>query len=108
MPSEKTYSRRKRLKIVCKYRTFREEDGTAYRLPMIFVYLEHKGISFRTPVLVDSGATCSFIPLELAETLELLMEEEDSARGAGGVIPIFVSNVNIAIFEGPQALLRVP
>lgn len=94
------------MKCVCKYRNFTDKDGRPYRLPMVPVRLEYNGVSFRTAALVDSGANSSFIPFDFIDMLDLQIDGESSARGAGGLFPTYLSKVNIDILKGVRSIHR--
>ena len=52
---------------------------------MVNVMLVHKAQDLKTVALIDSGATSNFLPMELAEILDLDLNRETSkAVGAGG------------------------
>jgi hypothetical protein len=56
--------------IVCSYLTFTDPRlKRPFRLPLVHIRLTHKGKSFRTDALVDSGATGTFLPIELMNIL---------------------------------------
>jgi len=55
---------------VCSYLTFTDPRlKRSFRLPLVHIRLTHKGKSFRTDALVDSGATGTFLPIELMNIL---------------------------------------
>lgn len=62
------------------------EDGEPRTviLPMVNVVLTHKGMEIKTPALIDSGATTTFVPDEIADLLGLDKSEKSGAIGAGG------------------------
>lgn len=95
--------RRRKLKIVCKYRNF-IEDGITFLLPMVPIRLSRGELAFRTVALIDSGATGSFVTKDAADILDLPVIEESSATGAGGSFPTFVSKVTIDIFKGVKSI----
>lgn len=79
----------KRRTITCKYLayTYRGRNGSprVIRLPLVHLYLESSEVATETVGLVDTGATRTLIPLELAEILSLRYEEgEAETVGAGG------------------------
>lgn len=56
-----------------------------YKLPMVHVRLIHKKETIETTALIDSGATTTFLPKELAEILAAdLSGKHESVIGAGG------------------------
>lgn len=83
--------------ITCRYLPFKFE-GTAQHFPLIHVYLKASLAELNTVGLVDSGATSTFIPYEIAETIGLLPEGNNSntsslvkgrATGAAGVFTTY-------------------
>lgn len=60
-------------------------EGKVVFRPKIEVALKNKGKAIRLVMLVDSGADTSFLPLEVAELLELkLSEKTHISRSASG------------------------
>lgn len=83
-------------KIVCKYLSypFTQQDGTKryIQLPLVHVLLESRVDKIGTDALVDSGATTSFVPKEIADAISLLPDYPKQvkggyAAGAGGRFP---------------------
>ncbi len=61
--------------IVCSYLTFTDPRlKRPFRLPLVHIRLSHKGKSFRTDALVDSGATGTFMPIDLMNILGFGLE----------------------------------
>lgn len=60
-----------------KYLTYKLGSGRTIFLPLINARLKSEKETLDTAGLLDTGATESFIPLELAEILEILPERED-------------------------------
>lgn len=79
----------------CKYLLFYDPKlKKHFRLPLVHIRIKHKGNSIRTDALVDSGATGTFIPIELADVLGIEKPSEThDAIGAGGTFPTFVTRV---------------
>ncbi|MEM3727793.1 MAG: retropepsin-like aspartic protease [Candidatus Bathyarchaeia archaeon] len=83
MPSKKS--------VTCKYLFYRYtmRNGTVRTLllPLVHVRIESPEEHIETDALVDSGATRTLIPKEIAEILPSLKYEEQRAEvtGAGGV-----------------------
>ncbi|WGM88916.1 MAG: retropepsin-like aspartic protease [Candidatus Bathyarchaeum tardum] len=75
----------------CKYLAFTDPKlQRKFRLPLVHIRLKNGNMSIRTDALVDSGATATFIPVELAEVLDIDFPKETSeAVGAGGSFPTF-------------------
>ncbi len=71
---------------------------------MVPVRVEHEGESFRTAALVDSGANSSFVPFDFIEMLNLKIDGESSARGAGGLFPTYLSKINIEVLKGVRPI----
>lgn len=72
--------------IRCRYLSWSNPStGFAVRLPMLHVRLRHKNIAFKTTALIDSGATSTFVPTQMAQALQIdLSTNPDDAIGAGG------------------------
>jgi Aspartyl protease len=83
------------------------------RLPLLHVRLiGPTKESFTTIALVDSGATTTFIPPELAEAVGLARHGPDEpegvpATGAGGSFPNDLFTYDIDIMKGGKAFLRI-
>jgi predicted aspartyl protease len=55
-------------------------------LPLVHIRLKHGDLAFRTDALIDSGATATFLPIEIAEVLGMdLSEKPSEAVGAGAL-----------------------
>src|SRR5208282_2160471 len=108
--------------IVCSYLTFTDPTlKRAFRLPLVHIRLCHKDKSFRTDALVDSGATVTFIPLELMNVLgfdlapegvdppnQTTEEEKPKAKhqavGAGGLFSTYEVKIDsIQMIKGSFA-----
>ena len=72
------------------------------RLPLLQVRLSTEAQSFSTLALVDSGATCSFLPTDLAEILGLQLDPATAhtAIGAGGEFRTVEFRVTIELAKG--------
>ena len=79
MPAKRSSSFR------CRYLPY-EYHGRVIKLPAVLVRLsDFTGSNINSFALVDSGATVSFLPLELAEILDSpVTGEEVESEGAGG------------------------
>ena len=89
----------------CKYLTFYDSRlKRLFRLPLVHIRVKHNNLSFRTDALIDSGATATFIPLEIAEILGMTIPKEvHDAVGAGGTFSTYHTKINlIEIFKGSQ------
>ena len=87
-------------------------------LPMVHIILSNKKENiFSTIALVDSGATSTFIPLQIAELLEIeLKEQNNDVSSAGGRFSSYITKINrmfiingstkLAKFKNP--VIRVP
>ena len=81
--------------ISCKYLRYKlPESGTYIRLPLLHVRLISSDISLTTIGLVDSGATVTFVPTELAEILKLTEEGSQSVTGAGGKFEAYRTTIS--------------
>ena len=78
----------RRSAITIRYISYRYSDPSTeiqHKLPMIHVLITHKGKDLATTALVDSGATGTFFPKELAEILDLdLTGQTHRTIGANG------------------------
>lgn len=76
---------------MCSYLSFYDPRlDTTFRLPLVHIRIKHGDIQFRTDALVDSGATGTFIPIELTEILGIeIPEERQDVVGAGSVFSSF-------------------
>jgi hypothetical protein len=82
-----------------------EYKGERLKLPMVNVRLRGLVTSLRTPALVDSGATLTFIPPELAEAVGLqLVEKNAEATGAGGDFANDLYEYEMEILQGAQII----
>jgi hypothetical protein len=94
----------------CSYLNYKyTEDGElkVVRLPMVNVILTSNVVSIKTPGLVDSGATSTFLPLELADTLGLQEKRKSKAIGAGGHFVTKICEIDeIAVSRGNNSFLR--
>lgn len=89
-----------------------------FKLPLVNVRLIHKTIAIKTIALVDSGSTSNFLPLELAEVLQLdLSNAPEDAVGAGGNFESIstiigkcriIKGKNAIVEEFPNLLLHIP
>lgn len=81
--------RLQRRAIVCKYLTFFDPNlKSSFRLPLVHIRIKHGDATIRTDALVDSGATGTFLPLELSEILNITLTPNTvNAMGAGGLFP---------------------
>jgi hypothetical protein len=94
----------------CKYLSFYDPKlQRKFRLPLVHVRLKHNGNTIRTDALVDSGATTTFIPIELAEVLDMKIPSEfHDAIGAGGAFPIYESEIEvIEILKGSHVFCQM-
>ncbi len=86
-------------RITCKYLTYRHGSGFI-RLPLVHVSLKAKD-EIQTDALVDSDATATFVPYEIAEMIGLLPEGErgelkkGQATGASAAFPTYLIKLSI-------------
>lgn len=80
------------------------EGKIVYR-PRVEIRLSNGDRNFRIAMLVDSGADTSFIPLEVAEILNLKLSEKKKSRSASGPFETAQSTVNADLIKGTQ---RIP
>ena len=94
----------------CKYLSFYDPKlKKPFRLPLVHIRIKHNGNTLRTDALVDSGATGTFIPIELAEILEIEKPEKtEEALGAGGTFPTYVTKIGeIEVLKGLSVFCRM-
>ena len=83
-----------------------EFEGKRLRIPAASVVLRNPSLqdaateTFETFALIDSGATTSFLPLEMAKGLGLALGDEGEARGAGGRFKTWLVEAEVALIKG--------
>jgi len=88
-----------------KYSGWFSDKGRFFRLPMLSVRLiSPSGRSLITNALVDSGATVSFLPPDLAGALGLLRKKKEVSYGAGGSFSVWSSTVSIQYLKKGRAM----
>ena len=81
----------------------RDLGGGPLRLPLVSIRLQGQGVqSFQTNALVDSGATASIVPPEMAAILGLEGGEPAAASGAGGAFDTRVERIRIEVLAGKR------
>lgn len=93
----------------CKYLSFYDPKlKRKFRLPLVHIRIKHNDYTMRTDALVDSGATATFVPIEIADLLEIEKPDEIiNAVGAGGSFPTFVSKIDvIEVLKGSRVFCR--
>lgn len=96
--------------IVCKYQSFVDPLlKKNFRLPLVHVRLKFGTKALKTDALVDSGATGTFMPIDYAEMLGLVLKDTASeARGAGGLFKTAQSKVDLVeILKGSTVFCRL-
>ena len=103
------FSRRRQGAIVCSYLSFTDPRlNRTFRLPLVHMRLRIGRNSLRTDALVDSGATATFIPIDIMNMLgsDLKAEgeqqsEQESGRhkkqdavGAGGTFKTYKAKID--------------
>ena len=99
--------------IVCRYLSFTDPRlGRTFRLPLVHIRLRHRNTSLRTDALVDSGATATFVPIDLMNVLGFDLRPEGEAQtnqrhkkqaavGAGGRFETYVKKIDsIEVLKG--------
>lgn len=90
--------------VVCKYLfyKFRYSNGSPHfiQLPMVHTHLRSKSADFDTIALIDSGATQTLIPRELADILDIEYDKDKDGKtkralteGAGGTFDSLIGKV---------------
>ena len=76
-------------------------EGKTIPRPRVEIRLKNGDKTFRIAMLVDSGADTSFIPLEIAEILDLkLSEKNNKSRSASGPFETKESIIEAEIIKG--------
>lgn len=100
-------SRGRKGAIVCKYLSFYDPRlRETFHLPLVHIRVTHGEVTLRTDALIDSGATSTFFPLELAEVLDIeLPQETEEAVGAGGDFSTYDIKIDlIQVIKGTRVL----
>jgi len=89
--------------ITARYQSYNFR-GEVIRLPMlrVRVFSRDGDLSVRTNALIDSGATVSFMPTELAEVLELPRLGKTEADGAGGTFGTWETRARVEVIKGSK------
>ena len=74
-------------------------------MPMVEVRRAREEVALRTPGLIDSGASRTVIPHEIADILGLQCLKNLSVAGVGGISEAFESKVDLTLIVGGQQLL---
>jgi len=75
---------------------------------MVHLRVANEDVSLRTTALVDSGATCSFIPQDLAEALDLPVMETETVVGGGGRFEAYHTRADLSVLKGYSPILEYP
>jgi len=100
----------RRRKFLCKYLSYQNKAGNWLRLPLIRVDLRNGDEAMSTVALIDSGATASFIPYEIAVDILGLEAVQDDVpvTGAGSTFPNMLMNIyGITIKKGVDAFCQL-
>lgn len=91
------FSTRRKRAVVCRYLSFYDPRlKQTFRLPLVHIRIKHGDVTFRTDALVDSGATATFLPLELTEVLNIeLPQETQDTFGAGGIFSTYPVEIEL-------------
>lgn len=90
--------------IVQRYLSY-DYHGSLIKIPFLNIRLiGPTGNKFQTVALVDSGATVTFIPIEMAQYLKIPLEIDSSATGAGGDFPTWITEGIVQILKGTYVL----
>jgi hypothetical protein len=88
--------------VKCRYLDYRLPNGRVIFLPLIHVELASESETFTTIGLLDSGATLSFIPYELAEILDVIPENRtnipvETAGGSADFFPLTLKRLSLLV-----------
>ena len=103
------YLGRKR-KHLCKYLSYQKPDGNSLRLPLLKIEIQHEEKRMSTVALLDSGATATFLPHDIAfGILNLPIEKDDvEVVGAGSTFPNFLTKVEkITLKKGVNGICEL-
>jgi len=76
-------------------------EGKVIPRPRVEIRLRNNGKTFKLAMLVDSGADTSFIPLEIAEILDIKLDEKiKTSRGASGPFKTRAGKVGAELIKG--------
>ena len=101
-----SHSRKRKISVVCRYLTYTDADGQTWRLPMVHLRVAYGGMSLRTLALVDSGATGTFLPPDIAESLNMPIGESTEVTGAGGKLEAYASNADLTVLKGLHPVIE--
>ena len=73
---------------------------------MVHLRVSKEDLSLRTMALVDSGATCSFLPQDLAEALDLPVMETQTVVGGGGKFKAYQTRADLSVLKGYSPILE--
>ena len=79
-------------------------DGDVIERPRVEMRLSNGDKFFRLIMLVDSGADTSFIPLEVAEILELKLGEIKKSRSASGPFETTSASCEVELIRRGKAI----
>lgn len=97
-------------KTLCKYLSYQNKNGNWLKLPLIKIVIKHKEKKISTVALIDSGATATFLPYEIAvDILELPTVKDDvEVTGAGSTFPNILMNVEkITLKKGVNGICEL-
>jgi hypothetical protein len=107
-----------RFPITCRYLNYRLPNGRIILLPLIHVELISETETLTTIGLLDSGATSSFIPYEIADILGLIPENPKSipvetAGGGADFFPVKLKRLSLLLSgkifsDFPNIVMLVP
>ena len=86
--------------IKCRYLSYRLPNGLVILLPLVHVEVSSDTETFTTIALLDSGATMSFIPYEIAEILNINHRNEvaigvETAGGTCDFHPLILKKLRL-------------
>ena len=97
--------------ITCRYLNYRLPNGNILLLPLIQVELVSEVEKLTTIGLLDSGATTSFIPYEIADILKVIPEKPQSqpVETAGGHANFFLARLKkLSLLAGGNIFSEFP
>lgn len=81
-------------------------DGRKIAFPLVHVRLNGRRGPLRTVALADSGATATFVPVELAREVGLRLKRGAPAGGGGGSFGTFEGKMSLEVLHEGRVIHR--
>ncbi|MDE1821828.1 MAG: hypothetical protein KGJ23_05245 [Euryarchaeota archaeon] len=83
-------------------------DRRRVAFPLLHVRLRGRKGTLRTVALTDSGATSSFVPVEIAEEVGLRLTPGPTAGGGGGDFSTYDGHLSLEVLHRGRVIHRFP